>query len=128
MDKPNILLVEDNKLAQIITVELFKQHNCIIDIATNGADALKKVYANQYDFILLDIGLPDMDGFAVAQSIRESANHNQNIPIIAITAHNSSYYKDKAFDSGMNEYMMKPLDIKSTRSLLTKFGYDPVCQ
>ena len=103
LDKPNILLVEDNKLVQIVTSELFKQQHCRVDIATNGTDALKKVDENHYDFILLDIGLPELlMAFAVAEAIRSSSNHNQKVPIIAITAHNSTCFKEKAHDSGMD--------------------------
>lgn len=110
-----ILLVEDLELAQIIAKYTLTTLKCDVDVASTGAEAIQKVHDNHYDFVLMDLGLPDMDGFITTQKIRET---NKVTPIIALTAHVDTQYKAQALASGMNGFLSKPLDEKAVRELL----------
>ena len=109
-----ILLVEDLELAQIIAKYTLSSLNCDVDIANNGMEAIQKVQENKYDYIFMDLGLPDMTGFTVAEKIREF----NDTPIIAITAHVDTQYKAQALACGMNGFLSKPLDEKAVKALL----------
>ena len=107
----NILLVEDNELNQLLTVKLFKKWNKEIDVAENGRIAISKVVANDYDIILMDIQMPEMDGNEVTKYIRENlAFDKSQVPIIAMTAHATADEEKKCRQNGMNDYLSKPFD------------------
>ncbi len=84
----HVLLIEDNEIAQRIPTIILQEAGCEVDVAANGLQALKfaKNNTSPYDLILLDIGLPDLDGFEVAKQLRQSADITQ-APIIGLTAH-----------------------------------------
>lgn len=111
----NILVVEDNKVNQLVTIETIKKWGSAIklDIAENGAEAIAKLKAKPYDLVIMDIQMPVMDGLEATFKIRSSlpapANH---VPIIAMTAYATTGEADKCYDAGMNEYISKPFDPK----------------
>ena len=115
-----VLLVEDDALAQKIAKIIFKQLNCEIDLAASGAEAIKLSQEYAYDFILMDIGLKDMDGFTVAEHIK-CHEKNACTPIIALTAHDEAFIKEQADKSGITQILAKPLSIESGGKLLDKF-------
>ncbi|HEX9153128.1 MAG TPA: ATP-binding protein, partial [Flavobacterium sp.] len=82
-----ILLVEDNELNQLLAIKVFEKWEKVIDIANNGKIAIDKIEKNDYDIILMDIQMPEMDGNEVARYIRTNMGSKSNIPIIALTAH-----------------------------------------
>ncbi|HTM62976.1 MAG TPA: ATP-binding protein [Gammaproteobacteria bacterium] len=105
----NLLLVEDNITNQKIAKIMLEGIGCEVDIVNNGEEALSKLNASQsYDTILMDIGLPDMDGYEVASRIRKR-DHLKNIPIIAMTAHAIESDKQKCLVSGMTDVIIKPI-------------------
>ncbi|MDR2536478.1 MAG: response regulator, partial [Treponema sp.] len=79
-----ILLVEDNEINQLMASELLTMGGFKVDIASNGREAVEMVAQNNYDIVLMDIQMPEMDGLTATRIIRQSAN---NIPILALTAH-----------------------------------------
>jgi len=117
--KINVLLVEDDKLSQRIATIIFTQLNCDVDLAVNGKIALEKLN-NSYDIIFLDLGLADISGFVIAKKIRESQSNNQDIPVIALSAHDESSIKIQALESGMNDFLVKPLDAEKAKDILVK--------
>lgn len=104
----HILVVEDNAINQKIAIALLEQLGCTIDIVDNGEAALQK-YQSGYDLIFLDIGLPDLDGFAVCEKMRENEPEGEHLPIVALTAHVFSQDRQRCFDVGMDEVMAKPV-------------------
>lgn len=105
----NLLLVEDNITNQKIAKIMLEGIGCEVDIVNNGEEALTRLRDMQaYDTILMDIGLPDMDGYEVANMIRQNDNFKK-IPIIAMTAHAIECDKQKCLTSGMNEVIIKPI-------------------
>jgi CheY-like chemotaxis protein/nitrogen-specific signal transduction histidine kinase/HPt (histidine-containing phosphotransfer) domain-containing protein len=106
----NILLAEDHDLNQLLAISIFEKWNKKIDIAENGKIALEKIKENDYDIVLMDIQMPEMDGHDVTRYIRKNYGAKANIPIIALTAHATIGEEKKCFDAGMNDYLSKPFD------------------
>jgi len=104
-----VLLVEDNKINQEIAVEWLESVGMIIDTAATGKEALIKADQKHYDLILMDIQLPEMDGYTATKEIRKKRKFI-NLPIIAMTAHALKGDKEKCLAAGMNDYITKPID------------------
>jgi signal transduction histidine kinase/CheY-like chemotaxis protein len=118
LKKSKILLVEDNEINQEIILEFLKESNLDIDVANNGQIAVQKAKQNSYELILMDIQMPIMDGYEATKQIR---NLNINTPIIALTANTMKEHIDKACSVGMNEYLLKPIDIHNLYEVLLKY-------
>ena len=104
-----ILIVEDEKKLVDILKKALKNERYSVDTAYDGEVGLEKATANSYDMILLDIMLPNKDGFAVCKELRERQIHT---PIIMITAKGSVGDRVDGFDSGADDYLVKPFDLK----------------
>lgn len=102
-----ILFIEDVEFNRVVAERFFKKWNLTYETAENGHQALEKASRNSYQLILLDLQLPDMNGFSVASSIRGSGL-NQSTPILAMTAANFSEVKDQMESLGINGYVPKP--------------------
>jgi CheY-like chemotaxis protein len=107
--KLKALIIEDNDQNMYMLSFLLTSNQYEIIQAYNGIDGIKAASEQQPDFILLDIQLPEMDGYQVAQELRkiESLSH---IPIIAVTSHAMVGDKEKAMESGASGYIEKPID------------------
>jgi PAS domain S-box-containing protein len=104
-----ILLAEDNIINQRIAVLILREAGFFVDTAESGMEALNRLGSSSYNLVLMDIQMPDMDGFMVTERIRNSGAEYKDIPIIAITAHAMSGYKEKCLRAGMNDYITKPV-------------------
>lgn len=117
----NILLVEDNYINQRIVKYMLDDLGCTLDIANDGFEALNFLNHQTYDVILMDIGLPDMDGFEVTAKIR-TLPALTNTPIIAMTAHALECDQEKCFASGMNNIVIKPIRFEELYSILQTYS------
>ncbi len=106
----SILLAEDNIFNQMVAQKVFENWNCTIEIADNGVIALEKVKQGNYDIVLMDIQMPEMDGYETAIQIRKLPNEKANTPIIAMTAHAMVDEEEKCLSYGMNDYISKPFN------------------
>ncbi len=106
-----ILLAEDNVDNQNLAKSILQKNGYKISIAENGKLAVGAVHASHYDLILMDIQMPEMDGFAATGEIRrwEKEHDYEHIPIIALTAHALVGYREKCLEGGMDDYITKPL-------------------
>lgn len=109
-----VLLVEDNKMNTLIMQKFLSRWNISCDACENGKEAITKLSDHSYDLILMDLHMPDMDGFQTTEAIRK---FNKHIPIFAITADAFAETRMKALSSGMNDFISKPFD---PTSLFTK--------
>ena len=110
-----ILLVEDNLLNQKVVMYNLKKYNYSLTTVANGVDAIDKFKHNTFDLILMDIMLPEMDGFEITIEIRklEKERRTKNpIPIVALTANTLDNDRDKCLEVGMNDYLSKPFTAK----------------
>ncbi len=104
-----ILLVEDNKLNQMVALKVLKKFKVEAELAQNGQEAVDMVSQNQYDLILMDIHMPIMDGIEATERIRALDDNTKNcIPIIALSADAYSDKVREATKCGMNDYQAKP--------------------
>jgi len=104
-----ILLAEDNKTNQLLTMNILRKSGYNVDLAENGKQAVDAVIKKPYDLVLMDIQMPEMDGFTATEKIRKLKSDRKDIPIIALTAHAMSGYREKCLESGMNDYLPKPI-------------------
>jgi len=108
----NILLVEDNEINLEIMNSQLTSMGYKVDTAVDGKDALEKYHRKQYDVILTDIEMPEMDGYALAAEIRRIEDDSEHpTPILAITASEFDLNEERAKSMGFNGYMLKPLEI-----------------
>ncbi len=112
-----ILLVEDNPLAQKISKSMLEDLGCQVDIASSGDEALRLVKRG-YDMVFMDIGLPDQDGMEVTRKIRAYKNGINRVPIIAMTAHVSDADKRLCLESGMDDFISKPISYDNLERVL----------
>lgn len=108
-----ILLVEDNHFNQIVATDTI--HDLVkglkVECAMNGREGIEKLKINTYDLVLMDIQMPEMDGYETTKYIREKMpDAVKNIPIMAMTANVLKEEIENCFDSGMNSYIAKPFD------------------
>ncbi|MDR3477435.1 MAG: response regulator [Gammaproteobacteria bacterium] len=120
--KIRVLVVEDHFIAKKIAVTILEGLNCEVDTAEDGKRALELFAANHYHLILVDIGLPCIDGFELVQEIRDKENAEPcKLPIVALTAHTDHTYKNKCLEAGMNDCFSKPLTTEDAKNILTAF-------
>lgn len=124
--KLNILLVEDDKINQMVTIALIEKQGHSIEIANNGVEAISLYKSKKFDLILMDIQMPEMDGVEATKKIRAyELNGNKYTPIIAVTAHAVQGDRERFLESGMDDYISKPLDIVKFYDIIRKHtGYD----
>ena len=103
-----ILIVEDMEMNRDLLVQLLEDDYELVE-AVDGQQGWEMALREKPDLILMDVGLPEMDGWEVTQKIRADANLRQT-PIIAVTAHAMSGDEDKALQVGCNDYIAKPID------------------
>jgi len=110
LSKINVLLVEDNQMNATLVVSLLKKQKVLnVDIAPDGKKALQLIKKNNYNIVLLDINLPDMNGIDVAKYIRsEMLGYKQSIPIIAFTATVNFSEQERFIKEGINDFIPKP--------------------
>lgn len=108
-----ILLVEDNHVnMQVSAGILNKLGYDHVDMAINGAEALHALSRQPYDLVLMDLSMPELDGFATTRLLRSSASYTQNraVAVIALTAHAMRGDRERCLEAGMNGYLTKPLE------------------
>ena len=119
-----ILLVEDNLLNQKVVMFNLKKYDYDITAVTNGLDAIEAVINNQFDLVLMDIMLPEMNGYEVTENIRnfeDKKGIKDPVPIIALTANTLDNDREKCINIGMNEYLSKPFTAVELLEKIEKF-------
>ena len=102
-----VLLVEDNKTNQLVAIGFLGAAGMDIDIANNGAEAIKLIGENDYEIVLMDMHMPVMDGVTATKIIREQRKYD-DLPIIAMTANAMQEHEIDCQDAGMNDFISKP--------------------
>ncbi|HTA63327.1 MAG TPA: response regulator [Bacteroidia bacterium] len=117
--KLNILLAEDTLLNQRLVKKIVEKWGFNLTIANNGIEAIALHKKNKYDIILMDIQMPEMDGYTTTQEIRAlEGEEKKSIPIIALTAHASQDEAEKCIKLGMNTYISKPFDAMLLKNII----------
>ena len=114
-----ILVVEDTLIAQMVIKSMLTDEGCEVDMAVDGNKALEKANENQYDVILMDIGLgAGPDGFEATANIKSKSKLNKTTPIMAVTSHEQEEYKQKAIKYGMDGYFNKPFTRENVKAVI----------
>ncbi len=110
-----ILLAEDNKINQKVASKTLESFGHKVEVVENGLQAVEKVKANDYDLVLMDLEMPEMDGIEATRKIRQYEKSEQErgidrkqLKIVALTAHSTVEDKNKCLDAGMDDYISKP--------------------
>ena len=115
-----ILLAEDNLLNQQIACEILQDEGFIVEVANNGKEALHMTGQQDYDVVLMDMQMPEMDGLEATEKIRQTFTATQ-LPILAMTANASDADREKCQQAGMNTHITKPIDPELLLSELVKW-------
>ncbi|MFD2907684.1 response regulator [Flavobacterium ardleyense] len=113
-----VLVVEDNKINQLVTRKLLENNHFICDIVDNGYTALELLEEKSYDVILMDINMPKINGFETSKLIREKGIKT---PIIAVTAFDKQEIMDKIKDAKIDDVIVKPFDSGKLFDVIKKF-------
>lgn len=124
--KPTILCIEDHPDNMMLIRRIFRPESYNLIAARNGEEGLSIVEGQELDLILLDINLPDIDGYEIARRIRSNSKAGlQQIPIIAVTANAMKGDAQKAIDAGCTLYMSKPINIVQLAETVDAFVHKP---
>jgi CheY-like chemotaxis protein len=124
-----VLLAEDNAVNQTVAKRLLERRGHSVVVARDGRQAVDLARSMEFDVILMDLQMPEMDGFEAAAAIRahqEAAN--RYAPIVAMTASAMSGDREKCLEAGMDGYIAKPVDARELASTVERFGRTPVAQ
>lgn len=115
-----ILVVEDNEMNQEVAENILIDAGFIVDIAENGSVAIEMLKKSDYDIVLMDMQMPEMDGVTATKEIRKMKEFNQ-MPIIAMTANAMKGDRELCLEAGMNDYITKPIDLAELWKALRKW-------
>ncbi|HEY2882207.1 MAG TPA: response regulator [Pirellulales bacterium] len=120
-EKLRVLLAEDTRANQMLVMYALRQRGHEVDIAGDGREAVDRAAGSSYDIILMDVQMPELDGFQATAAIR-ALPACATVPIIALTAHAMTGDRDRCLAAGMNGYLPKPLDIVRLVEVVEDFG------
>ncbi len=123
-----ILVAEDNRVNQVLARRILEKEGHAVTIAADGREAVQAFEQDSFDLILMDIHMPDMDGFQATQAIRHRESKDRRIPIIALTANAMSGDREKCLASGMDGFISKPIKVAELSDaifVLSKRVLDP---
>jgi CheY-like chemotaxis protein len=118
-----ILLVEDNAVNQLVALRLLEKHGHSVTVASDGRKALIAWEQQPFDLVLMDVQMPEMNGWQATQAIREKEKTTgQHIPIAAMTAHAMTGDEEKCIAAGMDFYLTKPIRTQELFAVLEEIG------
>jgi CheY-like chemotaxis protein len=118
-----ILLAEDNRINQVLAVRLLEKRGHEVAVVGNGEEALAALDIQAFDLILMDVQMPEMDGFQATAAIRKGEmKTGKHIPIIAMTAHAMAGDKERCLEAGMDEYLTKPIRPEQLSDVLKRYS------
>lgn len=121
-----VLLVEDNQVNRMVAVKMLEKLGCTVVTAENGRFALMSVMEQPFDLVFMDMQMPEMDGLEATRLIRSQANGSlSKIPIIALTANALADDKQRCFDAGMDDFLVKPIQADALQKALQQWGTRP---
>ena len=115
------LLVEDHPINQKLARVLLEKMGCTVDLATDGVAGVAAAAQKHYDIILMDVQMPNMNGFEATRAIRSGGGPNAQTPIIALTANAMQSDKDACFEAGMSDFLTKPFNRDGLCAVISRY-------
>jgi signal transduction histidine kinase/CheY-like chemotaxis protein len=119
--RARVLVVEDNAANLKLTVRLVERLGYIADIAPNGAEAVRMIERGEYDAVLMDCQMPEMDGYEATKLIRKTESAARHVPIVAMTADALSGDRERCLAAGMDDYISKPVKLHVVAAVLGRW-------
>jgi signal transduction histidine kinase/FixJ family two-component response regulator/HPt (histidine-containing phosphotransfer) domain-containing protein len=120
-DAPCILVVEDNRVNQLVAEHMLRELGYRADIVGNGSFVDASLGSRRYAAILMDCQMPEVDGYSATAAIRSRADDSARTPVIAMTAHAMNGERDKVLAAGMNDFLTKPVQIEELNAVLRRW-------
>ena len=120
-----ILLAEDNPVNQMVAMGILRKDGHRVDVAANGIEALAAARERDYDIVLMDVRMPEMDGLEATREIRALPGGRGRVPIVALTASAMGGDRERFLDAGMDDYLAKPIDRAKLAAALRRIGRGP---
>ena len=122
-----ILLAEDGLVNQRVAVELLTLRGHSVEVAANGIEVLEALERDSFDLILMDLQMPEMDGFEATAAIRaKEVDTGAHIPIVAMTAHAMKGDRERCLEAGMDEYIPKPIRARRVYEMVDMITADRI--
>jgi two-component system aerobic respiration control sensor histidine kinase ArcB len=115
---PNVLLIEDDALIQIIHKQMLEELHCKVDVTDSAKKALQML-SDKYDILFVDIGLPDITGFELIKRIRQINKKMEQIPIVVLTGYSDENEYQRCIQAGANQVAIKPVSIETLREIIS---------
>lgn len=116
-----VLVVEDNLTNQKVICAMLKKKGHTPVIANNGKKGVELYQNQEFDLVLMDIQMPEMNGFDATKAIREIEQQTgKHVPIIAVTAHAMKGYREECLEAGMNNYIAKPVSFQGLFEIINE--------
>jgi two-component system sensor histidine kinase/response regulator len=119
-----VLVVEDNEVNQLVAREMVTKLGYLVEVVSDGAQAVAAIEGSSYDAILMDCHMPVMDGFDATAAIRRMAGVASRVPIIAMTAGAQDEDRRRCLEAGMDDFLTKPVDLTALEDTLAQWVYD----
>ncbi|MEI7892955.1 MAG: ATP-binding protein, partial [Myxococcales bacterium] len=116
-----ILLAEDDKTNQLVASFMLRHLGCHVQVASDGVEALTALASSDFDLVLMDVQMPELDGLAATRQLRDLGGTNGRIPVIALTAHAMQGFREQCMEAGMDDYLCKPIDRKALAQCLERW-------
>ena len=117
----HILTVDDNQINQLVLDRFLKKWGISFKQASNGREAIELASREKFDIILMDLEMPEVDGYTASKQIRENSGLNSETPLVALTASTISEVESRVYEAGMNDVMMKPFNPGNLHRMLERY-------
>jgi len=122
-DGIRILIAEDSEINQFLIKKSLEQIGVESDFADNGLAAVEKIKQKKWNLVLMDLFMPEIDGFEATRIVRKlKGEYYQNLPIIALTSHPFGEIQDEIFEAGMTDFLTKPLDSQQLVDMIRNYS------
>lgn len=124
--KIKVLVAEDNRINQVVASNFIRKWGMEVEFANNGKEAVEKIRSKSYHLVLMDLQMPEMDGYEATQIIRSMSDpYFAQVPIIALTASAMVEIREKVINAGMNDFVSKPFQPEELETKIGKYIFDP---
>jgi len=121
-ESPKVLLAEDNAINAHIARRLLEKQGCMVTLACDGKKALEALRAQDFDLVLMDLQMPEMDGIEATRQLRYHQGRNARIPVVALTACAFQEDRDRCLAAGMDDYLAKPVRPTDLTAILARWA------